>query len=65
MKDLFFFICSDNDKIKDIYKGDNLMKDVINEAKQIAGQTDINLYLSDEELFKLDQEYERLQGKKD
>ena len=64
-KDLFFFTCSDTDKIKNIYKGDKLMKDIVDEVNQIAGNEEMNLYLSDEELFKLDQEYERRQGSKE
>ena len=56
MKDLYFLICNNDDKLNHVYEGDNLMSEIIDEAKQIAGVEKMNLYLSDEELLKLDQE---------
>ena len=56
MKDLYFLICNNDDKLNLVYKGDSLMGEIINEAKQIAGIEKMNLYLTDEEMLKMDQE---------
>ena len=55
MKDLYFLICDNDDKLNKVYEGDNLMGEIIDEAKQIAGIEKMNLYLTDEEILKLDQ----------
>ena len=56
MKDLYFLTCNDNKKLNVVYEGDNLMKEIINKAKKIAGIMDLDLYMTDEELLKHDQE---------
>ena len=56
MKDLYFLICEDKERLKDVYEGDSLMKEIIDEAKQIAGVMELDLYATDEELIKMDQE---------
>ena len=56
MHDLYFLISDDNKILDHVYERDSLMKEIINEAKQIAGVEKMNLYLTDEEILKLDQE---------
>ena len=65
MKDLYFFTCDDNKKLDMVYKGDNLMEEIIKEAKEIAGIEKMNLYLTDEELMKQDQEFYFKKGKQE
>ena len=57
MKDLYFLTCDDDKILDKLYKGDKLMAEIINEAKKIAGIMDLDLYMSDEELLKQDQEH--------
>ena len=57
MKDLYFLICDNKNKLDHVYKGDNLMSEIIEESKKIAGIMDLDLYMSDEELLKMDQEH--------
>ena len=57
MKDLYFLICENNNKLDVLYKGDVLMSEIINESKKIAGIMDLDLYMSDEELLARDQEH--------
>ena len=57
MKDLYFLTCNNEKRIDTIYKEDEIMKEIIDEAKKIAGKEKAFLYLTDEELFKQDQEY--------
>lgn len=56
-KDLFFFTCNDKEKINEVYKGDKLMEKVYDEANQIAGNQEMNLYFSDEELIEMDKKH--------
>ena len=56
MKDLYFLTCGDNKKLDMIYEGDNLMEEIIKEAKEIAGTMELDLYATDEELRQMDQE---------
>ena len=65
MKDLYFLICG-KEKLDIVYEGvDNLMKKIINEAKEIAGIEKMNLYLTDEEMIKNDQEYYKELGQQE
>lgn len=48
--------------LKELYKGDDFMKEVIKEAKQIAGMEELPLYLQGDEIRRLDQEYHFNQG---
>ena len=57
MKDLYFFICDNKRELEFVYKGDNLMSEIIEESKKIAGIMDLDLYMSDEELLKMDQDH--------
>ena len=57
MKDLYFLICENNNKLDVLYKGDVLMSEIIKESKKIAGIMDLDLYMSDEELLARDQEH--------
>ena len=65
MKDLYFLTCDDNERIKNVYEKDELMKEIMNEAKQIAGIEKMHLYLTDEELHKQDQEQDYEMGMAD
>ena len=57
MKLLYFMVCSDDEVLKTVYQNDDIMKEIINETKKIAGIEKMDLYLTDEELMKQDQEY--------
>jgi len=46
-----------NSMLNELYKGDDFMAEVIKEAKQIAGIEKLPLYLDDDRIRKLDQEY--------
>ena len=65
MLDLYFLICNDDDILDEIYERDDLMKKIVNEAKQIAGLEKMDLYLTDEEMIKQDEEFIRQEGYKD
>jgi len=62
MKDLYFLTSNDDYKLDIIYEKDDIMKDIIDEAKQIAGIEKMDLYLTDEEMMKQDEEYFIKQG---
>ena len=57
MKDLYFLTSDDEKRVNTIYEKDDIMKEIVDEAKQIAGIEKVNLYLTDEELLKQDQDY--------
>ena len=65
MKDLYFLICDDEKRLDNLYERDNLMKNIVDEAKKIAGIEKMDLYLTDEELMKQDEEFFREEGKKE
>ena len=65
MKDLYFFICDNKRELEFVYKGDNLMSEIIEESKKIAGIMDLDLYMSDEELLKMDQDHYYQKGIKE
>ena len=62
MHDLYFLICEDRKKLDSVYGKDNLMSEIIDESKKIAGIMDLDLYLTDDEIRKLDQEDYYKQG---
>ena len=62
MKLLYFLVCSDNKILDEVYEKDDIMKKIVDETKKIAGLEKMDLYLSDEELLKQDQEYYFNQG---
>ena len=57
MKNLYFFICGDKELENISKKGDDLMKKVINEVKEISGSDDVFRYFTDEELLEMDKRY--------
>ncbi len=57
MKDLYFLICG-KDELNFVYERvDDLMKDIIDESKKIAGYEKMHLYLTDEEMIELDKKH--------
>ena len=57
VKLLYFLVCNNNEEKNKVYKDDDFMKEVIKNADQIAGKEKVSLYLSDDEITRLDQEY--------
>ena len=58
MKLLYFLICDDDKILNEMYGGDDFMKDVVNESKEIAGLMEVPLFpYTDEEVFELDKKY--------
>ncbi len=53
---LYFLLCENDNMLKDIYKGDKFMEEVVKEAKEIAGYFDADLYLPEEEIVRRDRE---------
>ena len=51
---LYFLICDKKELLKDIYKGDKFMEDVVKEAREIAGDFDMDLYIPEEEVQRRD-----------
>ena len=51
---LYFLICDKRELLKDIYKGDKFMEDVVKEAREIAGDFDMDLYIPEEEVQRRD-----------
>ena len=64
MLDLYFLTCNNDKKLELVYREDELMKDVIEEAKRVAGYEKMDLYISDEEMRKQDEEFFREEGYK-
>ena len=62
VKLLYFLICGDKEEKDDIYKDDDFMKKVIKNAEEIAGREKMPLYLSNEEITRLDMEYHQKVG---
>ena len=65
MSDLYFLICGYDNLDVVLENGDKLMKEIIDEAKQISGIEKMNLYLTDEEMMKNDQAYYRELGREE
>ena len=61
---LYFLIC-DNEELDKLYDGDKFMKKVVKEAKEIAGLSNLNLYISEEDVRRLDGELKYEKGFKD
>ena len=56
MKNLYVFICG-NDNLSDLIKnGDDFMKEIAKEVREISGFDDMNFYLTDEEILELDRQ---------
>ena len=62
VKLLYFLICGDEEEKDDIYKDDEFMKKVIKNAEEIAGRERMPLYLSNEEITRLDMQYHQKVG---
>ena len=56
MKTLYFLVCNDDKILNIVYERDDFMKDLIKEAKKMAGIEKMNLYLSDDEMIQQDEE---------
>ena len=65
MKDLYFLICNNDERLELVYKRDGLMKDIIDESKRVAGIEAIDLFLTDEEMIANDQKFFRKEGYKE
>ena len=65
MSDLYFLICGYDNLDVVLENGDKLMKEIIDEAKQISGIEKMNLYLTDEEMMKNDQAYYKELGREE
>ena len=65
MRDVYFLACNDENILNEVYLKDNLMKEIVEETKKIAGIEKMDLYLTDEEMIKQDQEFIRKQGFKE
>ena len=59
MRDLYFLACNDEKILNEVYIKDNLMKEIVEETKKIAGIEKMDLSLTDEEMIKQDQEFIR------
>ena len=62
MRDLYFMMCDDKMELKSVYERDDLMKKIVKEAAQIAGYEKMDLYISDEEMRRQDEEFAFEQG---
>ena len=62
MRDVYFLACNDENILNEVYLKDNLMKEIVEETKKIAGIEKMDLYLTDEEMIKQDQEFIRKQS---
>ena len=65
MKALYFLVCDDDETLNKLYERDDLMKEVIKGAKEIAGIEKMNLYLTDEEMMQQDEEFFRKEGREE
>ena len=62
MKNLYFFICGDSELENISKKGDDLMKKIVSEVKEISGSDDVFRYFTDEELLEMDKRQYREEG---
>ena len=65
VKLLYFLVCQNKDEKKKVYEDDKFMEKVIKNAEEIAGKEKMSLYLSNDEITKLDQEYHQKTGRKE
>ena len=63
-KSLYLFVCSDNDKLNDLYEEDAIMKEVLRNTNILVSDFDKILYYDRDELEKLDQQDWLEEGKK-
>ncbi len=57
VKLLYFLICNNKEERDKVYKDDEFMEKVIKNAEEIAGRAQMPLFLSNEEITRLDMEY--------
>ena len=62
MKNLYFFICGDMGLENISKKGDDLMKKVVQEVKEISGKEEPFRFFTDEELLEMDRKQFREEG---
>ena len=62
LKRLVYFLICDDDELDKIYQGDEFMKRVIKEAREIAGLENLKLYFTEEEVLKYDNEIRYNEG---
>ena len=65
MRDLYFLISGDNNKMNIVYERDDLMKKIIEEANQIAGIDKLDLYISEEDMRIQDEKKAREEGRQE
>ena len=56
MKNLYVFVCGDKELDSIVKNGDEFMKEIVREVKEISGQDEMNFYLTDEEILELDRQ---------
>ena len=61
-KTLYFLIGYDEEKRNIVYGDDEFMKEVVENAETIAGRENTSLFMSDDEITRLDQEYHQKVG---
>ena len=62
VKLLYFLICNNKEERDKVYKDDEFMEKVIKNAEEIAGRAQMPLFLSNEEITRLDMEYHQKVG---
>ena len=62
LKRLVYFLICDDDELDKVYQGDEFMKKVIKEAREIAGLENLKLYFTEEEILKYDNEIRYNEG---
>ena len=65
MNDLYFLVCGYDNLDVVMKECDKIMKEIIDEAKQISGIQKMNLYLTDEQMLKNDQAYYKELGREE
>lgn len=62
LKRLVYFLICEDDELDKVYQGDEFMKKVIKEAREIAGLENLKLYFTEEEVLKYDNEIRYNEG---
>lgn len=65
LKRLLYFLICDDKELDKIYQGDEFMKKVVKEAREIAGLENLKLYFTEEEVLKYDNEIRYNEGYKE
>ena len=56
MKNLYVFICGDKELESIVKNGDEFMKEIVKEVREISGLDEMEFYLTDEEILELDRQ---------